>query len=201
METKERIIETGRAILLEEGLRAVTTNAIVKRARISKKTLYNLFPNKDMLVETIVLSFMEKQLAQWDAILERDASAMDRILASLEFVSEFMPRVQTHLISQIERVAPALWKRIDAVRMQRLEKLKTLLAEAQAEGAVRSDIDPDVWILLLMGTVRSVLTPKTLFETGYTLPKLVETIRRIYYEGLLTQKGRDYVKHKQKESP
>ena len=201
METKERIIETGRAILLEEGLRAVTTNAIVKRARISKKTLYNLFPNKDMLVETIVLSFMEKQLAQWDAILERDASAMDRILASLEFVSEFMPRVQTHLISQIERVAPALSKRIDAVRMQRLEKLKTLLAEAQAEGAVRSDIDPDVWILLLMGTVRSVLTPKTLFETGYTLPKLVETIRRIYYEGLLTQKGRDCVKHKQKESP
>jgi len=73
METKERIIETGRAILLEEGLRAVTTDAIVKRARISKKTLYNLFPNKDMLVETIVLSFMEKQLAQWDAILERDA--------------------------------------------------------------------------------------------------------------------------------
>ncbi len=193
MATQDRVLAAGREILFSEGLRSITTNEIARRARVSKKTLYRLFPNKDALVEAIVVSFMEENLARWDAILERAGSAMDRILASLEFVGQFMPQIQSQLVNQVETVAPQLWSRIDAIRLQRLQKLKALMEVAQAEGFLRPDVDPDHWILLLTGTIRSVLTPRVLLRTGIPLMALLASIKTIYYDGLLTEKGRQYV--------
>jgi len=197
LSAREQILKAGRDILLREGLRGITTHGIARRAHISKKTLYNVFPTKDALLEEIVVSFMMSNLSRWDEILERESCAMDRILASLEFVSEFLPRIQTHLIDPIETVQPKLWERIDAIRLERLQKLKGLMKEAQQEGFLRSEVDPDHWILLLIGTVRSVLTPEVLLRTGIPLLDLVRSIKSIYYTGLLTKKGRDYVATKE----
>ncbi len=187
-------------MLLTEGLRAITTNELARRARVSKKTLYALFPNKDALLEAIVISFLEENLSRLDEILALDASAIDRILASLEFVSQFMPQIQNQLINQVETVAPQLWAKIDAIRLQRLRKLKILLEEAQREGYLRADVDPDHWILLLTGTIRSVLTPKVLLQRGIPLIELVRSVKSIYYDGLLTEKGRAYVAAKEASS-
>jgi len=200
MDTEQGILSAGREILLSEGLRAITTNEIARRVRISKKTLYKLFPTKDALVEAIVVSFMTRNLSRWDEILERESCAMDRILASLEFVGEFMPRIQTQLISQVETVSPQLWERIDAIRLERLRKLKALMEEAQREGFFRAEVDPDHWILLLTGTVRSVLTPKVLLRTGIPLMQLIQSVKAIYYTGLLTEKGKRYVAAKEASS-
>lgn len=200
MTTKDQVLAAGREILLSEGLRAITTNEIARRARMSKKTLYRLFPNKDALVEAIIVSFMEENLSRWDVLLDQPSSAMDRILASLEFVSQFMPQIQSQLIDQVETIAPQLWKTIDAIRVQRLQKLKALMEEAQAEGFLRADVDPDHWILLLTGTVRSVVTPKVLLQTGIPLITLLQSVKSIYYDGLLTEKGRQYVETKEASS-
>ena len=200
MPTRQQILSAGQEILLSEGLRAITTSEIARRARVSKKTLYNLFPDKDALVEAIVVSFMERNLLRWDAILERETSAMDRILASLEFMSQFMPQIQSHLIQQVETVAPHLWERIGEIRLKRLRKLKGLMEEAQGEGFFRPDVDPDHWILLLTGTVQSVLTPKVLLRTGIPLLALVQCLKAVYYDGLLTDKGRQYIAAKEASS-
>jgi len=160
---------------------------------VSKKTLYKLFPAKDALVERIVVSFVQENLARWDEILERSDSAIDRILASLEFASEFLPRIQSQLFAQVETIAPQLWETIDAIRMERLQKLKALMEEAQAEGCLRRDIDSDHWILFLTESIRSVLNPSVLLRTGIPLIRLIESLKSIYYDGLLTEKGRRQV--------
>jgi AcrR family transcriptional regulator len=198
--TEERILETGQEILVAEGLRAITTNEIARRARVSKKTLYNLFPNKDVLVEAIVISFLEASLSHLDEILERPDAAIDRILASLEFIGQFMPQIQSQIINQVETVAPHLWATIDAIRVKRLRRLKALLEEAQEDGFLRNDVDPDHWILLLTGTIRAVVTPKVILESGISLVDLVQSIKAVYYDGLLTEKGRAYVAAKEASS-
>ena len=197
METRERILATGRALLAEEGLRAVTTQAIAQRARISKKTLYQQFPSKEALLEAILISFMEENLGHWDRILERDESAMDRIVASLRFVSEFLPHIQTRLINQVESLAPQLWEKMDAIRTKRLSRLKSLMEEAQQERFLRADVNPDHWILLLVGAIRAVVTPQVLLRTGISLGELISSIQTIYYDGLLTEKGKRHIEGKE----
>jgi len=193
MGTREHILAVGRQLLVEDGLRAITTNAVAQQARISKKTLYRHFSSKDALIEEIVVSLVEENLDRWDRILESDNSAIDRILASLQFAGQFLPHIQTQLINQVESVAPNLWPTIDAIRMKRLVKLKNLVQEAQQDGFLREDIDPDHWILLFSGAIQSVVTPQVLLSTGIPLNDLLDSIRIIYYDGLLTDEGRSYV--------
>jgi len=196
MDTRQQILDVGRELLVEDGLRAITTNAIAQLSRVSKKTLYQHFPTKDALIEEILVSFMEENLRPWDAILESDEPAIERILASLRFVGEFLPLVQSRIINQVEAVAPHLWEAIDAIRMQRLQKLMSLVTDAQEEGCFRCDVNPDHWILLLTGVVRSVLNPTVLLRIGVPLTEIVASVQTIYFDGLLTEKGRLYVASK-----
>jgi len=201
-ERKERILASGRRLLAEKGLRAVTTNAIVERVRMSKKTLYRCFPTKDDLVEAILVSFIEENLTRWDAALSDDSvPAMERIDRSLDYVSQFLPMMQTLVLNQVEpeSVTPQLWAKIDAIRLARLARFRGLVEQAQAEGYMRADIHAEHWMLLLMGAVQTVLTPSVLLARGIPLPDIVRTVRTIFYDGLLTQKGRRYAKERRKE--
>jgi AcrR family transcriptional regulator len=201
-ETRSRLIACGRSLLAESGLRALTTNAVAERARISKKTLYRCFATKDELVDSVILSFIEENLARWDAALDDERTpVMERIQRSLDYVSHLLPQIQAQVLNQVGTgsVPPKLWEKIDAIRLKRLAKFKKLMEEAQAEGYVRGDVDPDHWLLLLMGTVQSVLVPSVLLERGIPLPDIVQTVKTIYSDGLLTQKGRRYVARRRKE--
>jgi len=190
---RKRILSAGRTLFLEIGLHAVTTNEIARRARVSKKTLYAVFPTKDDLIEAIVFDFLTEHLMRWDEILERSASAIDGTLASLDYMTQFLPQIQSQIIDQIGAVSPALWEKIDALRTERLRTLTRLVKEGQREGMVRTDIDPEHWILLLTGTVRATLTPAVVLERGVPLVELVEAVKTVYFDGILTEKGRAYV--------
>lgn len=197
MDTRQQILDVGRELLVEDGLRAITTHAVAQRTRISKKTLYQHFPSKEQLLEEILVSFVEEHLKHWDAILERDEPTIDRILASMRFFGEFFPQIQTTVINQVETVAPQLWPKIDAIRVQRLQKLKSLVEEGQRQGFVRADINPEHWILLLTGTVRSVINPKVLLRTGISAAEILNSIQILYFEGLLTNEGKQHIADKE----
>ncbi len=202
-EVRERILACGRKLLAEKGLRSITTNVIAQRVRISKKTLYLCFPTKDDLIGAILIAFIEEHLARWDATLtDEDAPAMERIARSLDYVAQFLPQLQAQVLSQAEpgSVTPELWKEIDAIRLARLSSFRGLMQKAQEEGYLRADVDPDYWILLLLGAVQTVLVPSVLLERGIPLPDIVRAVRTIFYDGLLTEKGRRYVKERRKEN-
>ena len=188
-ETRDRIIDVGRSLLLEDGLRSITTNAVAMRARISKKTLYAVFESKDDLVEAVVISFIERNLAGLDQILDRPGPAVVRIRNALSYLSEFMPQVQNHVIAKVERFDPRLWAKIDSLRTIRLKQLAALIPLAQADGHVRADLDPAVWLLLFVGAVRSVLTPEALLTGSLALRQVVDTVEQLYVEGILTPSG------------
>ena len=202
-EVRERILACGRSLLAEKGLRAITTNVIAQRVRISKKTLYLCFPTKDDLIGAILIAFIEEHLARWDMTLtDEDAPAMERIARSLDYVAQFLPQLQAQVLSQAEpgSVTPGLWKEIDAIRLARLSSFRGLMQKAQEDGYLRADVDPEYWILLLLGAVQTVLVPSVLLERGIPLPDIVRAVRTIFYDGLLTEKGRRYVKERRKEN-
>jgi AcrR family transcriptional regulator len=201
-ETRSQLIACGRELLVEKGIRAITTNAVAERARISKKTLYHCFATMDEFIDAVIVSFIEENLARWDAALDDERTpVMERIRRSLDYVSHLLPQIQAQVLNQIGpgSVPPQLWAKIDAIRLVRLAKFRRLMEEAQREGYIRSDVDSEHWLLLLIGTVQSVLVPSVLLEKGIPLPDIVRTVKTIYSDGLLTEKGRRYVARRRKE--
>ncbi|MCX8559434.1 TetR/AcrR family transcriptional regulator [Mycolicibacterium mucogenicum] len=55
-----RILDAGRAVLIKHGYDGTTTNLIAKEADISPGSLYQYFPNKDVIIAAIVDDYTDE---------------------------------------------------------------------------------------------------------------------------------------------
>ena len=56
---KSRILEKGTELFFRYGVKTVTMDAIASELGISKKTIYQHFPDKDSMVYEVVKNFVE----------------------------------------------------------------------------------------------------------------------------------------------
>lgn len=199
METRDRILAAGGDLLLDHGYKAVTTDAVAKRARVSKKTIYDEFSSKDALMEAILTFLLKGSMDRWDEIISGPESAIEKLRTLLSFMTELLPQLQERIFSQVEEFDPVLWGRIDALRSARLKRMKELVVEAQSDGFVRSDLDPDVWLALLLGIARTVVNPRGVASIGAFSGDLAGTLGIVFFEGILTEKGRKMMERKEQK--
>lgn len=156
----ERLVASARAVLVRDGYDAFSTNRVARHAGVSPGSLYQYFPNKDALVETVI--------DRWsDEISDRVAASLaDRV----DIVGREMIRATADaLLSALESDAPLLrivWEELPAVahrhRQRALEqRVKELLTVyLAASGAARTDSAATAWVLVMAVeniTVRWVL--------------------------------------------
>lgn len=66
---RQRILNAARAVFLKRGFHQATMDMIVKRARASKRTVYNLFDNKEALFTAVLEDFIQRSFLPIEGIL------------------------------------------------------------------------------------------------------------------------------------
>jgi len=138
--TRERLLEAAHQLFSEKGYQAATVEDITARAEVAKGTFFNYFSSKEALLAEIATWGIE----QLRHSLDVDSGAPTSPLARLKLLVRL-------LHEQFERDL-SLNRRALAMRLyhppppQARRQLSTLfselVAEAQACGEIRSDIDP-----------------------------------------------------------
>lgn len=82
-ERRQRIVDAARFLVLRNGLRATTMEAIAREARIAKPTLYGYFPDKDAVFLAIVEELVADLLAAFHAALKGEGDVVTRVTAAL----------------------------------------------------------------------------------------------------------------------
>ena len=82
-ERRQRILDAARFLVLRNGLKATTMEAIAREARIAKPTLYGYFPDKEAVFLGIVEELVEDLLAAFDAALKGEGDVVSRVAAAL----------------------------------------------------------------------------------------------------------------------
>ena len=148
-EMVERLISAARTVLVRDGYDVFSTNRVAEEAAVSPGSLYQYFPNKDALVDTV--------LDRWsDDISDRVAGSLaDR----LDIVGPDMIRTTADaLLTALESDAPLLrivWEELPTVRHrtrqraleQRVKELLTVYLTAS--GAARPDGAATAWVLVM----------------------------------------------------
>jgi AcrR family transcriptional regulator len=84
MEIRERIIEGAANLFKIYGIRTVTMDSLASHLGISKRTIYEVFSDKDDLLVSVLQWMAEKQRALVGRILEDSDNAIDAIFRLLE---------------------------------------------------------------------------------------------------------------------
>ena len=173
-EIRERLLDEGVALLMEQGYHGTGLQEIVQKVGVPKGSFYNYFPSKEEFSAEVVQHYIEPFIRQLDAHLQRkDISAeaalrsyFDELIAETEQKNFKGGCLLGNLIGEIGDTSELCQTSLrEAVHRYR-EKLREGLARGQKEGSFRKDMDArdmadflvNVWqgALLRMKIERSV---------------------------------------------
>jgi AcrR family transcriptional regulator len=104
--TTERILAAALAQFEDFGIRRSTMEDIARRARISRVTIYRRFPQKERLVEAVILKEALRFFAELEAAVGGLDSAEDRIVEG--FAHTLAAAREQRLLNRLLRTEPEL---------------------------------------------------------------------------------------------
>lgn len=191
-EVARRIMETATLQYLARGFSAVTTDETAQAAGVSKKTLYQHFPSKDALVCAVVRHVSSARIADIAEICgDASMSIPGRLRRMTDYLSRLFGELCPALVDDMQRSAPHVWNEVETGRQQCIrENFGALFREGRERGDFRSDVDPEVFMTIYAETVRNVLNPQSFARLKKPPPRVFETVFRVLFEGILTEKAR-----------
>ncbi|MUM18522.1 TetR/AcrR family transcriptional regulator [Mycobacterium sp. CBMA271] len=106
----ERIVDAGRQVLIEHGYEGASTNRIAEAAGISPGSLYQYFPNKDVIIAAVVDEYADRiTAAVTHELMEQvgrasDLHAVRRTLAVLLDTMSEQPELLRAMIEHTPRL-------------------------------------------------------------------------------------------------
>jgi len=142
-EVREAIQDTTLALVAEQGLRSVTMSQIAELTGIGRATLYKYYPD----VESILGAWHEGQIqSHLQELVEASEGAtdpFDRLTAVLNSYALIVHGSQGHRDSELAAVLHGHHESHNHAEQELRRMVRTLLNDAVATGAVRSDVSPD----------------------------------------------------------
>jgi len=180
----DTLLDVAVAVFIERGFEATSMDELAARLGVTKSAIYHHVPSKvellrlalDRALDALFAVTEEPQATTGRAIdrLEHVVRGSVRVLAAeLPFVTLLL-RVRGN--SEVERAALQRRREFDRI-------VTALVAEAEAAGDVRPDVDPAVTSKLLFGTVNS-LTEWYRPDGGLTPDALADALVTTTFAGL-----------------
>jgi len=143
---RARVLAAAQEAFATEGL-SVPLDEIARRAGVGAGTVYRHFPTKEALFEAIVLHRMQDVIAQVRDRADADDPGAAFYLTLTELVEQ--NSMKRDLVDALAGAGRDLTGPLSQARDEIRDALGTLLRRAQAEGAVRADVDVIDLITLL----------------------------------------------------
>ncbi|MEO9323960.1 TetR/AcrR family transcriptional regulator [Nocardioides sp. C4-1] len=169
------------------GYDATSINDLAQDLGVTKSAIFHHVSSKEELLAAALDEALDGLSRAIDAaaVTHSETSAYERLRAtvaeSVRILSAHLPAVT--LLLRVRGNSPV---ELDALRRRRVidEKLAALVAEAADEGALRTDLPPDLISRLIFGTVNSLVE---WYRPGGALSpdELAETVAGMAFEGLV----------------
>ncbi|NLH48428.1 MAG: TetR/AcrR family transcriptional regulator [Myxococcales bacterium] len=184
--TRLRIITYAHRIFLERGFRKITVEELCAGMALSKRTFYKYFKNRDDLVLAILQEVVRTRFSKVFFNLNSDQPVRQVILRHFQLLQEeAFQNISLVFLSDVQDLMPELWEFIDQVRAQVALGLGRLIERGQREGAIRREIDPEVFGKIIEAFLLRVADPRYVMTLGLNLQQVAGTMRELIMHGVM----------------
>jgi AcrR family transcriptional regulator len=184
---RQRILDAAQDKLNRHGSRRVTMDELARELRISKKTLYVHFPDKESLVRACVERLAAEVVPEVNKALEARIPVHEKLARIWQTVSALRRSISTEMLSDLQSEYPQLWNEIAQSRHAVLVGFEKLFIDGVKSGEIRPEIHPKVALRILMAIIENVMVPNVLAAGEFSHAQAAETIGTLLEKGLLLQ--------------
>jgi AcrR family transcriptional regulator len=147
--TKLDIINSATELFKKYGLRSVSIDDVCKELRISKKTFYNFFKQKEELIIQVLENLHEqsKKKTKEPWLYEKDKNIIDVLMEHDKEFRNSSEKDKKHFIMfyDLEKYYPAIFRKyIEAMKKQHLTMVNRLIKHGLSEKVFREDMDVEL---------------------------------------------------------
>lgn len=188
-ELKLRIIRKASELFRAHGIRAITMDFIATETGISKRTLYEIFADKDsLLIET--LEYQEEQNGKERKELAKTcSSSFELCLKEYERVIHGIRRVNRNYMRDLQKYHPKVAVYFEKNREANMKRMMENTEKGMAEGYIRPELNSKILALLLQAQLEILISSDVIEKNQLSFLDVFETIVMNYARGIATAKG------------
>jgi AcrR family transcriptional regulator len=187
---KSRILEKGTQLFFRYGVKSVTMDSIATELGISKKTIYQHFPDKDSMVLQVVESFVQQDEVKWAELDKQFPNVIEKMFKSFEMMKEMLTQMDPRLLFEIEKYFPKAFKVFRDYNEKGIHaNLISDFKKGIQFGYFRKDIDVELLARLRMAEVGLAFNPDFYPNNRLSLFETQMVLMDIFMRGILTEKG------------
>lgn len=189
MNLQEKIIQEASKLISRLGPSTMTMDMIARNCGISKRTLYEIFPNKRTLIERSILSFHQEKEKQYKEIFEKAKNCFEALLNVYLNARTFMQSKNFDYADEIKRLYPDLHEKTNLQEKTLIQNLSEVLAKAQDEGLVVNGINTKISSYIFITEMNHVKQSEMIAEFGFTQLEVFDGAFVNFLRGIATVKG------------
>jgi len=194
MELKDRIIEEAIRLFMRFGIRHVTMDDIANNLAISKRTLYEIFKDKNELISTCIQHLTNLQETRYQKLKEESSNVLELMMKNMFDGIQALNKINPVFFSDLKKYYPIVWDQKHREHREKgMNNIHTQLRKGVNEGLFRKDIDINIVAKLFHEQMNMIGDDQIFPRDEYNFTDLFKSMVINFVRGISTSKGIDLI--------
>ena len=199
MDIRDRIIKGAAELFRTYGIRSVTMDSLANQLGISKRTIYEVFSDKDELIVEVLTRMSRQQRELLKRVLDESENSIVAIFRMLEFTRDYFQEMNPAFQSDLKKYHnDVLMKNRDKVEMPDYRNNQQVIENGIKEGLFRKEVNPDLANRCIYNLGRSIMDHDLYPYEQFSRRDVVKNIFINYLRGISTLKGLELINQLEK---
>lgn len=186
VELRERIILAAVELFTTNGIKSITMDEIAASLGISKRTLYEVFPDKETLLEECILKSQKDGDIFVKGVIETSGNVLEVLLRCYQWSIERFHATNKKFFEDIKKY-PKAYQLMKNNRNRGSEDTVNFFKEGVKQGIFRDDVNFAIINLLVRDQLDLLMNSDICNE--YSFLEVYESIMFTFLRGISTEKG------------
>jgi AcrR family transcriptional regulator len=190
MDNRQKIIEGASELFRMYGIKSVTMDSIANELGISKRTIYEVFSDKDELLIGVLRSMAERQKELLKKVLDESENAIVAIFRLLEVNRIHFQNMSPAFQSDMKKFHfEVLTRNSDKYEMPDYRNNQKVIERGIKEKLFRKDINPELVNRCLDQLAKSIVNNDLYPFDEFSFKEVISNVLINYLKGISTREG------------
>lgn len=193
MDLREKILRTSMNLMMRIGAQSVTMDMVARDCGISKRTLYETFPNKHNLISDVIKYNQQLANEKFTQIFEQSSNSFEALLGVYTIVREFLQKTSPVFLADIKRLYPEVFDEYKEQEMNHMLSLAKIIRRAKDEGLALPGIKCKIAAFLFNNSMRNLHHMQEFPFPEYSAAEVFDGAFLNFMRGMATDKGQKII--------
>ena len=191
MDLREKILKNSLDLMMRIGPQSVTMDMVARDCGISKRTLYETFPNKHNLISDVIKYNQQQVNEVFTQIFEQSANSFEALMKVYTTAREFIQKTSPAFITDIKRLYPEVFDEYKAQELDHILSLAKIIKRAKEEGLVLPGIKCKIAAFLFNNNMKNLHHMQDFPFPEYSVAEIFDGAFLNFMRGMATTKGQE----------